>query len=176
MDMENIIYPIGRGERTENINPENIRKWIKDIEDVPILLQKAVDGLTDEQLDTPYREGGWTIRQIVHHVCDSNINSYIRFKIAVTEDKPTIKTWEQSEWATLEDARLLPPSVSINLLKNLHTRWVVFLRNLSSSDLVRTFIHPDAGRMTVAENIWNYSWHSRHHIAQITSTMERKGW
>ena len=132
--------------------------------------------MSDEQLDSPYRDGGWTLRQLVHHVCDSNINSYVRFKLAVTEDEPTIKTWEQSDWAVLEDANTLPVNVSIKLLEQLHVRWVTFLRSLNEDDMSRTFVHPEGGVMTVAQNIWNYSWHSRHHIAQITSSKERKGW
>lgn len=173
--MEKIIYPIGRGKLVEDLTPKNIEKWVNDIESVPSALLKATSNLSEGQLDTPYREGGWTIRQIVHHLADSNINSYIRFKLAVTEDKPTIKTWEQSDWAFLEDTKL-SADVSINLLENLHLRWVAFLRSLTPSDLKRTFIHPEGGEMSVAQNIWNYSWHSLHHIAQITSTRERNGW
>ena len=175
MDMEKIIYPIGRGNLEEELSPEKISTWIQDLEDVPKNLRNSVSGLTEEQLDTPYRDGGWTIKQIVHHVCDSNINSYIRFKLAVTEDEPTIKTWEQSDWATLEDTKL-PVDVSIRLLEQLHRRWMVFLRSLSDEDMKRKFVHPEGGVMTVGQNVWNYSWHSRHHIAQITSTLERKGW
>lgn len=176
MDMEKLIYPIGRGVLVDEITPVNIEEWIKNIEGVPTLLRISIKGLTDEQLDTPYREGGWTIRQIVHHLADSNINSYIRFKLAVTEDEPTIKTWEQSEWAILEDAKSLPVAVSVQLLENLHIRWVTFLRSLTPEDMKRIFVHPEGGKLTVAENIWNYSWHSLHHIAQISSTRERNGW
>lgn len=175
LELEKIIYPIGRGNRVDDLTPENNEKWINDIAGVPNALEKAVSGLTDEQLDTPYREGGWTIRQIVHHLADSNINSYTRFKLAVTEENPTIKTWEQSNWAFLEDTKMAV-DVSIHLLEYLHLRWVKFLRSLTPSDLERTFIHPDGGEMSVAENVWNYSWHSLHHIAQITTTRERKGW
>ncbi len=176
MDMEKIIYPIGRGNLIDEITPANIEKWIKNIEDVPSLLCKSIDGLSDAQLDTPYREGGWTIRQIVHHLADSNINSYVRFKLAVTEDEPTIKPWEQSDWAALEDAVKLPADVSVQLLENLHIRWVTFLRSLSVDDMKRTFLHPEGGVVSVEENIWNYSWHSLHHIAQISSTRERNDW
>jgi uncharacterized damage-inducible protein DinB len=176
MDMEKIIYPIGRGNLVDDIIPDNIEKWIKNIEDTPKLLSESIEGLTDEQLDTPYREGGWTIRQIVHHLADSNINSYVRFKLAVTEDQPTIKPWEQSDWAVLEDAVKLPVDVSVKLLENLHIRWVTFLRSLSADDVKRTFLHPEGGVVSVGENIWNYSWHSLHHIAQINGTGARKSW
>lgn len=171
-----VIYPIGKGELKGEITPEKRVKWIKDIEDAPKLLRKAVEGLDDAQLDTPYREGGWTIRQIVHHLTDSNINSYVRFKLAVTEDQPTIKTWEQSDWAVLKDAVSIPVDVSLSLLDSLHQRWVVFLKSLTEEDMMKKFVHPEAGILTVEENIWNYSWHNRHHTAQITASRERKCW
>ncbi len=152
-----IIYPISKGELEGAITPERRDSWIKDLEDAPKLLREAVEGLSDEQLDTNYRDGGWTIRQIVHHLADSNINSYIRFKLAVTEDQPTIKTWEQSDWAMLKDATSMPVDVSLNLLDGLHQRWVVFLRALTEDDMKKKFVHPDGGIMTVEENIWNYS-------------------
>ena len=176
MDMEKIIYPIGRGELVDELSTANIEKWIKNIEDVPSLLSESIDGLSNAQLDTPYREGGWTIRQLVHHLADSNINSYVRFKLAVTEDEPTIKPWEQSDWAVLDDAMKLPVDISVKLLENLHIRWVTFLRSLSADEMKRIFHHPEGGVVSVDENIWNYSWHSLHHIAQITVTRERKGW
>jgi len=171
-----IIYPIGKGELTGEITHERRDQWIKDLEDAPRLLREAVDGLSEEQLDTPYRDGGWTIRQIVHHLTDSNINSYVRFKLAVTEDKPTIKTWEQSDWAVLKDATSMPVDVSLGLLDGLHQRWVVFLNSLTEDDMKKTFVHPEGGVVSVEKNIWNYSWHSRHHTAQITATRKRKGW
>ena len=171
-----IIYPIGKGELEGEITPERRIKWIKDLEDAPKLLREAVEGLDDEQLDTPYREGGWTIRQIVHHLTDSNINSYVRFKLVATENQPTIKTWEQSDWAVLEDAVSMPVDVSLSLLDSLHQRWVVFLKSLTEEDMKKKFVHPEAGLLTVEENIWNYSWHSRHHTAQITASRDRKGW
>lgn len=174
-DIENIIYPIGRGELEEEITPERRDSWIKDLEDAPGLLRAAVKGLTEAQLDIPYREGGWTLRQIVHHIADSNINSYVRFKLAVTEEHPTIKTWEQSDWAVLHDAITTPVDVSLNLLDNLHHRWVVFLRSLGEEEMTRTFVHPEGGVVSVEENIWNYSWHTRHHTSQITTARERKG-
>lgn len=171
-----IRYPIGHGELEGKTTPERRQEWIKDLEDAPGNLRKAVSGLSEEQLDTPYREGGWTVRQIVHHLCDSNINSYVRFKLAVTEDSPVIKTWEQTHWAELEDAMTAPVEVSLTLLEALHIRWVMFLRSLKEEDFALSFTHPESGLVSVEENIWNYSWHSRHHTAQITGLRNRKDW
>ena len=169
-------YPIGRGELEGEITPDWRREWIADIEDAPSLLRVAVEGLSEEQLDTPYREGGWTVRQIVHHLCDSNVNSYIRFKLAVTEEEPTVKTWDQTRWAELVDGRTAPVEVSLDLLGSLHMRWVMFLRSLSEPDFHQRFHHSESGIVTVEENIWGYSWHCRHHTAQITGLRERMGW
>ncbi|MCW4049968.1 MAG: putative metal-dependent hydrolase [Candidatus Bathyarchaeota archaeon] len=171
-----IRYPIGRGELEGEMTPQRRKSWIKDIEDAPKLLRAAVENLSEAQLDTPYRDGGWTVRQIVHHLCDSNINSYIRFKLAATEDEPTVKVWEQSEWAELIDARTAPVELSLALLDSLHVRWVMFLRSLSDVDMKRTFIHPESGVVTIEENIGGYSWHCRHHTAQITGLRVRMCW
>jgi hypothetical protein len=171
-----IRYPIGRGELNGEITPERRFEWIMDLEVAPIQLRIAVDCLSDDQLDTPYRPGGWTVRQIVHHICDSNLNSYIRFKMALTEDNPVIKLWDQERWAELIDAKTTPVNFSLNLLDSLHIRWVIFLRSLSDMDFTRTFIHPESGGVSVERNIWNYLWHSRHHIAQITGLRQRMDW
>jgi hypothetical protein len=116
------------------------------------------------------------LRQIVHHLCDSNVNSYVRFKLALTEEKPTIKVWDETEWAKLEDAKTAPIEISLDILDALHTRWVLFLTNLDEDQYKRKFIHPNSGEVSVEENIWVYSWHARHHIAQITGLLDRKGW
>ena len=171
-----IRYPIGRGELKEEITPERRREWIKDIEEAPAHLRAAVQGLTEEQLDIPYREGGWTPRQLVHHLCDANINSYVRFKLATTEEEPTVKVWDETRWAQLLDARTAPIEVSLSLLDQLHVRWVTFLRSLTETDLARTFHHPVTGVATLERNLHSYSWHCRHHTAQITAFRERKGW
>ncbi len=171
-----IRYPIGRGELEGEITPERRRDWIGDIEDAPRLLREAVEGLSEERLGTPYRDGGWTVRQIVHHLCDSNVNSYVRFKLAVTEEEPTVKVWDQTSWAELLDARTAPVEASLRLLESLHLRWVMFLRSLGEAELRRRFHHPESGVVTVEENLWGYSWHCRHHTAQITALRERKGW
>jgi len=169
-----IRYPIGRGELIGEITPDRRLQWIKDLQEAPLRLRIAVEGLSDEQLDTPYRLGGWTARQIVHHICDSNLNSYIRFKMAFTEDNPAIKLWNQESWANLIDAKTAPVNVSLDLLDSLHIRWVMFLRSLSEVDFSRTFTHPESGIVSIERNIWNYSWHSRHHTAQIISFRERE--
>jgi hypothetical protein len=168
-------YPIGRfqfeGEMTKSV----IEAWINDIEALPGLLQAAVNDLNNEQLDTPYRLGGWTIRQVVHHMADSHMNAYVRFKLALTEQKPIIKPYNEGKWAELPDSKL-PVNVSLSLLEALHTRWVDLLRSLGPSDWERRFIHPDAGEVSVGENIGIYAWHGRHHLAHITTLCSRMGW
>ncbi len=169
-------YPIGRGKLEGEITPERRLNWIDDIEEAPALLRAAVEGLTEEQLDTPYREGGWTPRQIVHHLCDANINSYVRFKLAATEEEPTVKVWDETRWAQLLDARTAPVEVSLFLLDQLHIRWVTFLRSLTEADLSRTFRHPTSGVISLAKNLHSYSWHCRHHTSQITELRQRMNW
>ena len=175
-DIMDLRYPIGRGELKGEITPERRQEWINDIEEAPGLLRAAVEGLREEQLDTPYREGGWTPRQLVHHLCDSNINNYVRFKLAVTEEEPTIKVWDQTLWAELVDARTAPVEVSLSLLDSLHIRWVTFLRSLREADYARTFNHPESGVVTLERNLHGYSWHCRHHTAQITGLRQRMRW
>ena len=171
-----IRYPIGRGVLEGEITPERRQEWIKVIEDAPANLRAAVEGLTEVQLDTPYRKGGWSPRQIVHHICDANINSYVKFKLAATEDEPTVKFWDETSWAQLLDARTAPVEVSLSLLDSLHVRWVTFLRSLTEADLARRFHHPTSGVVTIERNIHGYSWHCRHHTAQITGLRERMAW
>lgn len=168
-------YPIGPFVRPEHLTEEVIDSWIGEIEQWPARLRQAVAYLTDEQLDTPYREGGWTIRQVVHHTADSHMNAFIRFKLALTETEPVIKPYDEAAWANLPDSGL-PVEESLVLLDALHKRWVVLLSGLSKADLEKTFIHPDSGTVTVGENIGMYAWHGRHHLAHITSLCERKGW
>jgi hypothetical protein len=139
-------------------------------------MRAAVDGLTDQQLDTPYRDGGWTVRQVVHHVVDSHLNSYVRFKLAVTEDTPAIITYDQAAWAELPDAKNAPVEGSLALLESLHSRWVSFLRGLSSEDCGRKIRHPEWGEITVDLLLEIYGWHSLHHEAHVTGLRERMGW
>lgn len=169
-------YPIGEFDASEVITPERRREFIDQIAEAPAKLRAAVSGLTDEQLATPYRPGGWTVRQVVHHIPDSHINSYMRFKLAMTEEQPQIRTYHEERWAELEDGRNAPLEVSLNLLDWLHKRWVLFLRSLSEEDFKKTFQHPEWGLVPLDKAVGLYAWHGRHHVAHITSLRERNGW
>ena len=149
---------------------------IDQIAEAPALMRAAADGLTATQLDTPYREEGWTVRQVVSHVSDSHINAYIRFRWVLTEDEPVIKTYDQVAWAELTDARAGEVEVSLLLLEALHKRWVTLLRSLEEEDFRRTLHHPEEGTMTLDDLLCTYAWHGRHHAAHITALRERKGW
>ncbi|MDM5337301.1 bacillithiol transferase BstA [Fictibacillus enclensis] len=173
--MMDLRYPIGLFNMNQEITSKEINQWTSDIESAPQELKKAVKNLNDLQLDTPYRPGGWTVRQVVHHLADSHLNSYIRFKLALTEENPVIKPYEEALWAELPDSRL-PIDISLPLLENLHARWAVLLKSLSPHDLTKTFTHPDSGVVTLAQNIGLYSWHGRHHIYHVTSLCTREGW
>jgi uncharacterized damage-inducible protein DinB len=173
---QDLRYPIGRFKIEEEITPSMIKSFIRDIEETPDNLRKAVEGLSDAQLDTPYRPGGWTVRQVVHHLPDSHINSYIRFKLALTEDNPVIKPYNEAKWAELPDTFSTPISISIDLLMNIHIRWVNLLTSLSPSDLNRTFRHPESGLLSLGKAIALYAWHGKHHIAHITSLRKRNDW
>ncbi len=175
--MEKLKYPIGRFVKPEQITADHITQGIEDIASFPERLHKEVAHLSEEQLDTPYRPEGWTIRQVVHHCADSHINSIMRFKLALTEDKPTIRPYHEERWAELADSKTLDIAPSLELLNGLHTRWVVLLNSLTNNDLERTFIHPDNNQeWTVKENILNYAWHCNHHLAHITSLKARLSW
>ena len=139
-------------------------------------MRAAVAGLTPEQLDTPYRPGGWTVRQVVHHVPDSHINSYVRFKLALTEEEPTIKPYDEARWAKLADTATTPVEVSLTLLDSLHSRWVPLLQSLTEADFARQFRHPELGMVRLDRNLALYAWHGKHHVAHITSLRERMGW
>lgn len=168
-------FPIGPFEWTDAVTERVAAEWIKEIEELPALLHRTVESLTNEQLDTPYRNGGWTVRQVVHHVADSHMNAYIRFKLALTEELPVIKPYDEAAWAELPDSSM-PVDVSLVLLESLHKRWTRLLSQLQTDDLEKTFIHPDSGEVTVGENIGMYAWHGRHHLAHITSLCDRNGW
>jgi hypothetical protein len=169
-------YPVGRYLPPEPITAAHRPEWIEQIARAPAALREAVRGLSDAQLDTPYRPGGWTVRQVVHHVPDSHLNAYTRFKLALTEDEPTIKPYDEARWATLEDGRHGPPDVSLALLEALHTRWVRLLRSLDAEDFARPFNHPEHGKLTLDWTLGMYAWHGRHHVAHITSLRAREGW
>ncbi len=169
-------YPIGRFKLESEPTDEEVRRAIDEIAEAPAKLRAAVEGLTQQQLDTPYRPGGWTVRQVVHHVPDSHLNSYCRFKLALTEDEPTIKPYHEDRWAELEDSRATPTEVSLALLESLHKRWVLLLHSLGPDDFKRAFRHPELGVVSLAQNVCLYGWHGRHHVAHITSLRERMGW
>lgn len=169
-------YPIGPFVFTGNLTSEERQALIDEIAATPEKMRAAVAGLSHEQLETPYRPGGWTVRQVVHHVPDSHLNSYLRFKLAMTEEHPTIKAYDESVWANLDDARNAPVDISLDLLESLHRRWVLFLRSLKDQDFARTFNHPELGSVSVEKNVALYAWHGQHHVAHITSLRERMGW
>jgi uncharacterized damage-inducible protein DinB len=168
-------YPIGKFQFDGEITDRVTEAWIQEVEDLPNLLRLSVEKLNQEQLDTPYRSGGWTIRQVVHHLADSHMNAYIRIKLALTEENPTIKTYDEGKWAELPDSKL-PIEVSLSMLDALHQRWVTLLRSLSHGDMKKTFFHPDLGELSVGINIGIYAWHGKHHLAHITSLCSRQGW
>src|SRR5437762_9948412 len=169
-------YPIGQFTWSGSNTPELRASAINDIAAAPLRMRNAVAGLNEQQLDTPYREGGWTLRQVVHHVPDSHMNSYIRFKLALTEDEPTIKPYDEAVWANLIDAKTAPIEPSLSLLEGLHYRWALLLRSLSDTDVTRKFNHPELGIVSIDQYIALYAWHGKHHVAHITSLREREGW
>lgn len=173
---EDLRYPIGKWSRRSAIDADTCAALIEDIAAAPAALAAAVNGLTDAQLDTPYRPGGWTPRQIVHHVVDSHMNAYCRFKLGLTEDNPTIKVYDQAKWAETVDGRTAPVEASLPVLEGLHRRWVQFLRSLDSRAFARTIQHPEHGPMMLSDLLQLYAWHGRHHTAHITGLRQRMGW
>jgi len=167
---------VGRFQRPQSLEPKQRRAAIDTIAEAPTKLRAAVSGLTDAQLDTPYRPEGWTVRQVVHHVPDSHLNAYTRFKLALTEDTPTIKPYNEAAWATLEDSKTTPVATSLALLDAVHDRWIRILRAMSPSDFSRTLNHPENGIMNLDQMLALYEWHSRHHVAHVTTLRDRSGW
>ena len=168
-------YPVGRFQSPDSITKENINEWIKIIEELPANLKKAVDGLNEKQLDVPYRDGGWTSRQVVHHLADSNMNAYIRFKLALTEEHPLIKPYIESLWAELPDSKL-PIEPSLQILDGLHKRWATLLKSMTDKQFLRTIKHPELGDVVLNKYTGLYAWHARHHVAHIAELRERMGW
>ena len=168
-------YPIGKFAWPETISRDRLDAAIADIAALPAQLRVAVSGLSAEQLETPYREGGWTVRQVVHHVPDSHMNSYVRFKLALTENEPVIKPYDEAAWARLADSKAaIEPS--LELLEGLHERWVALMRGMSDGDWRRRFTHPERGPMRLDITVALYAWHSRHHLAHVTGLRKRRGW
>ena len=174
--MPDLRYPIGKFTYEGPSTEEQKQKYINDIEQAPANLRAALKGLSDQQLDTPYRPEGWTVRQVVHHVPDSPLNAYIRYTLALTEDEPTIKPYAEDRWARLADTQATPVEVSLAMLDSLHDRWVRLLRSLQPEDWKRAFRHPELGLVSLEKNLALYAWHGRHHVAHITSLRERNGW
>jgi DinB superfamily len=169
-------YPIGKADLKPELTDTERREAIATIAAVPAKLRAAVAGLAPEQLDTPYRDGGWTVRQLVHHVPDSHLNAYVRFKLALTEDNPTIRPYAEARWAELADTKTTPVEVSLTLLESVHHRLNEILRSLGPEDFQRPLTHPDMGRLTLDQMLGLYSWHGRHHVAHVTGLRERMGW
>lgn|SRR5487761_74064 len=169
-------YPVGKFKPEGPLTFAQRENLISEIEQAPARLRDAVEGLSDARLDTPYREGGWTVRQVVHHLADGHLNSYVRFRLALTESEPTIKPYDQALWAELSDARTAPIEPSLALFESLHERWAILLKSLQAADFARAFRHPERGLMTLDQNLALYAWHGRHHVAHITSLAERMGW
>lgn len=174
---EELRFPIGQFETPNDITGKMLSKWISDISTFPTRLKEAIASLTDIQLDTPYRPGGWTIRQVVHHCADSHMNSLTRFKLTLTENRPTIKPYDEARWAELPDSKNARIEPALNMLEGLHERWTLLLHKLTAKDLEKIFIHPEQGReYRISENIGLYAWHCNHHLAHITTLKEREGW
>ncbi len=173
---EDLRYPIGKFTYPMEITKGQRDTWIGEIETLPSKLRESVAELDDQQLDTPYREGGWTIRQVVHHVPDSHLNSYTRFRLALTENCPTIKPYREDAWADLADAKSAPVEPSLKLLEGLHARWVILLRSMDQDQFGRVFEHPEMGPMPLARTLALYAWHGKHHLAHIHNVRSRLGW
>ncbi len=173
---EDSRYPIGRFRPPASID-ENLRAlWIGDLEQLPGQLREIAADLDAPQLDTAYREGGWTARQVVHHLADSHLNSYSRFRLALTEDTPAIKGYEEAAWAELEDAKSAEVDISLTLLDALHRRWVLLLRSMTDAEFARSFVHPQLGPVRLASALGLYAWHGRHHLAHVSNLRARNGW
>lgn len=176
-DLKQLRYPIGHYEIPTVITPKHLKGWLVILEHLPQRFENLANPLSEEQLETPYRPEGWTVRQVIHHVSDSHHHSYTRFKWALTEDNPVIKPYFEKEWAQLFDAKTAPIQMSLDHLKAVHAKLVYLLKGLSDEDLKRKFTHPDGDEeTTLAENIGRYAWHGRHHFAHIENLVKREGW
>ena len=175
---EDLRYPIGRMPVVEGpVSASQRDEWIQTVEALPARLRRAVERLNSEQWDTPYRPGGWTVRQLTHHIPDSHLNAYVRFKLAMTENEPTVKPYDEAAWAELADTRTATPELSLTLLEALHERWTILMRTMTEAQWQRTYRHPEHGRTYTLEQVLSqYAWHSAHHLRHITALCERRGW
>jgi hypothetical protein len=169
-------YPIGKLDMPTQVSQARRQQAIDEIASTPAKLRAAVTGLNDAQLDTPYREGGWTVRQVVHHVPDSHLNAYVRLKLALTEENPTIKPYDEAAWANLADSKSTPIEVSLTLMDSVHDRWVRILRSMKPEQFSRKLVHPENGERSVDWLLFLYEWHGKHHTAHITELRKQKGW
>jgi uncharacterized damage-inducible protein DinB len=169
-------YPAGRYHPQAQVTTQNRAQWLDELAELPDKLKQAIAGLSDEQLDAPYRAGGWTSRQVVHHLADSHMNSYMRFRHAVTEDAPVIKPYDEARWADLTDAKSAPVDSSLGILQHLHARWILLLRGFGDAEFARVFVHPERGEVRLDTALGLYAWHGRHHVAQIVGLRKRNGW
>lgn len=177
MTPEQLKYPIGKFDPPSTITKEILSQWITSIVSFPSRLKREANHLTEEQLDTPYRPEGWTIRQVIHHCADSHMNSLTRLKLALTEDQPIIKPYYEDRWAELADSKSMPIASAIKMLEGIHERWTLLLNHLSEEQLGKTFIHPEHGKIfRIDENVGLYAWHCNHHLAHITKTKKRNNW
>jgi hypothetical protein len=176
INMEQLQYPVGRFKMPVDISETELQDAILIIKGLPSKLADAIEGLSKEQLDTPYRPGGWTVRQVVHHLADSHMNAYIRYKLALTEDHPTIKPYKEALWASLPDQHL-DPALSLSLVKNIHLKWVVIMEDMSDEQWSRTFLHPEHNRVqSLRQTAMLYAWHCNHHLSHILRLKERMSW
>lgn len=169
-------FPTGRFQRPASLDADARAQAIDPIAATPGRMREAVRELSDDQIETPYRPGGWTIRQLVHHVPDSHLNAYVRFKLALTEDEPTIKPYDEARWAELPDTRVVPIATSLTMLDVIHERWVALLRAMEPADFERPLNHPETGRQRLDQMLAMYAWHGPHHVAHVTALRERMGW
>jgi hypothetical protein len=169
-------YPIGKFKFEGTLSDAERKQFIDDIEQAPAALRSAIKNLDAKQIETPYRDGGWTVRQVVHHVPESHMNAYIRFKLALTEEEPTVKAYMEDRWAATGDVKSTPLDVSLTMLDSLHDRWVRLLRTMKPEDWKRTFRHAELGLVSLDRNLALYAWHGKHHVAHITELRKRMGW
>ncbi|HEU4749158.1 MAG TPA: putative metal-dependent hydrolase [Gemmatimonadaceae bacterium] len=174
--MTDLRYPIGKFNFEAPVAESEYPRLIGEVAEAPGALRSAIAGMSRDQLETPYRPGGWTVRQVVHHLPDSHMNAYTRFKLALTEDEPAVKGYEEAKWAELSDSQRVPVEVSLDLLESLHLRWVPLLRGMDGAAFQRRLRHPSRGLITLAQLLALYAWHGRHHVAHITGLREREGW
>ena len=175
--MNDLRYPTGKYQPVDEVTPAYVEACIAEIAALPALMRKAVEGLSEQQLNTPYRPDGWTVKQVVHHVGDSHLNSIVRFKWTMTEDTPKIKAYDEKEWAASSDVPVTPVAVNLMFIEALHQKWVHLLRSLEMADWSKSFVHPDTGRqLTLGWLLGLYAWHGKHHVAHINGLRSREGW